>query len=206
MPDKVRLVLFRKKQGGGRSLFPFSGLCGSFLRNFQLRNRVDPKIVKSKQHIFRFGVFQPFLQGSIIMGTGIADAVAGIAVRQEAAFFSGVKCKFQNLHAGKTGVFKELPESIRRSAQIFGDKLGIPEPAGDRFQHGHAGPFYPGTVLRCLVSVWYCPVFGKTAEMIDTDHIEQFCGSADPADPPAIAVFAHLIIIIKGIAPMLTVF
>ena len=148
---------------------------------------------------------QPALDGVVVMGADIADAVELAAVRQIVGVAVGVKGELKHLHSGQTGVGQQLLHAGGDITQVFCNVFHVTEPGGEHTHQVHAragepfADFGAGRVGR------HGPVAVKAPEMVDTDHVKELFRPADTADPPAEAVLGHAAPVIQRVAPELAV-
>ena len=139
------------------------------------------------------------------MGAGVADAVHGIQVGQVVAFFPGVEAEFQNLHTGIAGIQLELTDLGGHVAQILGDEVQLRQGLPDGTEEALAGAGNPLAVPGGFVPGGNGPVAFEATEMVEANHVIHACGSGQSLDPPAVAGIGHLLPVVDGIAPELTV-
>ena len=96
-------------------------------------------------------------------------------------------------------------DSGGKKAQVLRDKLKIMEPVGKYTYQIHAGALPPAPVFGGFLAIGDCPVAFHPPEVIDANHIKQAARALYPADPPAVAVLFHALIVIQRVAPELTV-
>ena len=139
------------------------------------------------------------------MGTHIADAVAGAAVGQIIGLPMGIKGEFQDLHAGEAGIGQQGLDLRGHIAQVLSNKAEIMEPGGQHPHQPHAGAGPPLALLGSLGAVGHGPIALQTTEMVNADHVIEFLGPIDAANPPAVAIGGHSVPVIQRVAPELAV-
>ena len=139
------------------------------------------------------------------MRTDIHAAVERAAVREIVGISVGIKGKLEHLHPRQAGICKELLYLRCNIAEILRNKGQVVEPACQHADEIHSRAFSPFAVSGRCFSGRHGPVAFKAAEMINAKHIVQAGCALNTADPPAETVRLHTVIVVKRIAPELSV-
>ena len=137
------------------------------------------------------------------MGAEITDAVLSAAVRQIVRVSVGVEGKFHNLHTRKAGIFYQLAHARGQVTEVFGNEVGLIEPAGQHPDQPHAGTLAPMSVFGSGFAARYRPVAVHPAEVVDAQHVKELCRTFNAPDPPAVAIGFHARPVVQRIAPEL---
>jgi len=137
--------------------------------------------------------------------SGIDHTIAKIIVRQVIAFFPAVERKLQHLHARKATFSKQRADIRCQIAQIFGDNPHLRQSAANCAHKIAAGTDTPMPVHRCLFLRIHRVISGKSAEMVDPNHIKHGTCITQTTDPPLIAGTFVFLPAVKRIAPKLPI-
>ena len=139
------------------------------------------------------------------MGTGIDHAVLVVIVRQIIALLPGIKGKLQHLHAGIPGGLQHLLDVRGQEAQILGDEVHFPQLLLHRAEEINARALAPLPVFGGLIPIGNGIIAGKAPEVVDAGHIKELHIVAQPAHPPGILIFLHVLPAVQGVPPQLAV-
>ena len=145
----------------------------------------------------------PAHEGGIVVGTGVADTMAGIGVGQVIGCFPGIKGELQHFHTRQAGFLQKLTNFRGQVAQILGDKLDVGESGGQNPNEVHARALYPAADLGGGLPIGHCPIAFQAAEVVDAENVVQPGGARDAPDPPGITVGLHGVPVVEGITPEL---
>ena len=116
-----------------------------------------------------------------------------------------VESELQHSHSGETRFFEIFNDLIVYDTEILRHYLRIFDALAHRFPELHSGSRSPFTLFRRFCVCGYRPVFAKTAEMIYAEDIVHFEVVDDTLRHPGVAVPFHRLVIVKRIAPELSV-
>ena len=127
-------------------------------------------------------------------------------VREIIAVLGPVKSVLQDLHTGISRVFKQFLSHRSKCSQILRNDRNITQRVFKVLEEIHSRSFADLSFLRCLISIGYCVVLGKSVEVINAENIIEFHIAGDPVDPPLIAVLLKGFPVIERISPQLSRF
>ena len=163
-------------------------------------------IVPGQGAVFGGDGLEPADYRLVVVGTGVDHGIDGIVVGQIVigrAGVTGVEGKFQNLHAGETGIPDQLTDRICHIAQVFRNHFmpaQIPFHAAEQID---AGTLLPVAVFRGGIAVGNGVVLIKTPEVVDAGHIVHLVYIPQTAQPPLVSGLLVIVPAVQRIAPEL---
>ena len=138
------------------------------------------------------------------MGSGVADAVAGIELMGQESTLAALKGELQNPHSGEVKLVAKRYHFGRNQAQILCENGKI---VAQLFLDGQkqirARSLFPLAGYGCLSVHRNLPIGLEAPEMVDAHIIHLVKLMLYPVDPPTVALFFMFLPVVERIAPLL---